>query len=192
MRTIIILTTFLLCLFSATAMAQGNISVELRGAASFPTSSLGNADLKSGAGFEFLIGYEAIPNGFVQVGWGWNQMRSEELIPGQEIDVEETGYRFGLEYDFPTNDRRTSVLVMGGGLYNHLEFEDSNGEIFEDTGHGFGWNAGVGLDYQITEAIRLRPTLKYFSLNRDMEMNSEVREATHEYLSFGLGLALHL
>jgi opacity protein-like surface antigen len=190
MRTIITLFILTLCLSAAPALAQGNFSVELRGAAAFPTSSLGEADLKFGAGFELLINYEIIENGSVYAGWGWNRMTSDELIASQETDVEETGYRFGLEYAFPINDGPSSIFVMAGGLYNHLEFEDSDGEIFEDTGHGLGWNVGLGLDYQITEAISIRPSVKYFSLNRDMEMNSEVSEATHQYLSAGLGLAI--
>jgi hypothetical protein len=183
----LILSVLSLILTTGFTLAQGAFGMEVRGAGSIPTSKLDNASLKLGAGFELLLHYEIIQNGTVYAGWGWNRMRSDELVSEQDIDVEETGYRFGLEYAVPVGSGPTKLYVTGGGLFNHLEFENEAGDIVEDTGHGLGWNVGFGLDYALLEFIHLRPSIKHFSLRRDMEMGSRQAEVKHEYISVGLG-----
>jgi hypothetical protein len=40
-------------------------------------------------------------------------------------------------------------MLKGGATYNHIETENSEGEIIDDSGHGFGWQAGTGLSLAI-------------------------------------------
>ncbi len=171
-------------------MAQGTVGVELRGGVTIPTSELNGADLKIGSGYEILLSYELIPNGGVYAGWGWTRMASKEIIADVNTDIEETGYRFGVEYGILLSDRPILVFVTAGGLLNHLELENEAGDIFEDTGHGFGYQLGAGVDYQIIPNLHLRPGLKYSSLDREMQLGVSKADVSYRYLSLAMGLQL--
>ncbi len=181
----IVAMLFCLC-FLNTIMAQHNWNLSFRGAADFPTKKLGDATLKSGFGGEATIGYQLLPNLAIYAGWGWNKFNTDNLFNNPNIDIEETGYRVGLRFASRLGDSKFKYLIGAGGLYNHIELENSAGEITEDSGHGFGWQADVGIVIPLGKRFNLTPTVRYQSLNRDLNNGSIATSVDLNYISTGL------
>lgn len=187
----VLLLAFLLCSVSAlqSLKAQDRWRVELRPAAAFTTKKLADADLKTGFGFEATLAYRFLPHLSAYAGWGWNRFSADMSFAGQNIDFEETGYTFGLQYIHPFGSSKIGYLLEAGGIYNHIELENQDGNIKADSGHGLGWQAGAGLAIPLGERFRLTPTVRYRSLSRDLKVGSVSRAADLNYISAGLGVA---
>lgn len=191
MKTLRSLTIIALSLLTINAIAQetGNkFSIEFNIGPSLATSDPGGTDLKPGAGFELLFAYRFLPHVSAYAGWGWNRFASDEAFAGAIADFEETGYTFGLQFRHPINESRTSVLLRLGGLYNHIEIEDDNGDIPYDTGHGIGLQAAAGIEYKLGETWGLIPMVKFHTLSRDLSVNGSDIDMDLSYLGLRIGI----
>lgn len=175
-------------LASHTAHAQDRFSIEIDGGVSFATQDLGDAGLGTGMGFEATLAYRIMPHLAGYAGWGWNHFPTDEPFAGAGLDVEETGYVFGLRFAHPFGTAPLGYYVQAGGLYNHLEFEDGD-EIVADTGHGLGWEAGAGVMLSLGNDWRLLPGLLYRSLSRDVDMDGVNIDTELTYVSVRMGIS---
>jgi outer membrane autotransporter protein len=125
------------------------------------------------------------------VGWGWNQFKSDNnsFAGTGDTDFEETGYTFGLQFIHPIAESSTSYLVRIGGIYNHIEVENSAGDSTADSGHGLGWELGAGLNFDLGSNWNLRPQVGYRALSRDIEIGTTTTSIDLNYVSFGVGIA---
>lgn len=180
---------FATALFAISLHAQNRASFEIRGHSSFPTDDFGNTELQNGFGFEGMFDYRFLPHLSVFAGWGWNQFTTDGVI--NELDVEETGYLFGLQFNHPIGDGWVSYYVRVGGIYNHLEIEDTSGDILDDSGHGLGYRIGLGLDFTVFENLHIKPGVKYQSLTRDVTLSGSTQSIDHNYFAAGIGLAFN-
>lgn len=175
-----------------TAIAQDKWSVELRPNLAFPTEDLGNADIKTGFGFEAAVGYRFMEYLGAYVGWGYNTFNSDAAItfPGTgDTDFDETGYTFGLQFIHPIGSSdNLSYLVRAGGIYNHIEVENDAGDITADSGHGLGWEIGGGIQIGLGNNWNLRPQIGYRALSRDIEIGEVTTEIDLNYVAFGAGI----
>lgn len=172
--------------------AQDKWSVELRPGVNFATKDLGDADLKTGLGAEFAVGYRFMEHLGVYVGWGWNQFKSDNtsFAGTGDTDFEETGYTFGFQFIHPIGtSSNLSYLARLGGIYNHIEVENEAGNITADSGHGLGWEIGAGLQIELGSNWNLRPQLGYRALSRNLEIGNISRDVDLNYVSFGVGVA---
>ena len=135
-----------------TLQAQDRWSFEIRGGADYATQDLGDADLGLGIGFEGSVAYRFMPHVAVYTGWSWNHFNADQSFAGSDIDFEETGYTFGLQFVHPVGDTQLRYLIRAGGLLNHIEIEDQERDFIGDSEHGFGWQVGAGLMVQIGRA----------------------------------------
>lgn len=182
-----IMIAFLLLLSSNTfAQNTSKFGIEIRPAVSFATSEPSGADLGTGIGFEGIAEYSFLPQLSVYAGWGWNRFDAPGIFSEQEATLEETGYTFGLRYIYQPENSVMGLFFRAGGIYNHLELENGNGEIASDTGHGFGWQAEAGLNIIAGKRWLLRPGVKYQSLTRDLEVGTISSSETLSYISVGL------
>jgi opacity protein-like surface antigen len=181
-----IMTSILLFMATFSVNAQNRLSFELRGNASIPTKDLGTTKLQTGFGFEGTLGYRFMPHLGAYGGWSWNKFTAKET----KIDYEETGYNFGLQFIHPIGESKINYMIKGGALYNHIETENTAGEIINDTKHGWGWQAGIGLPIQLGENWRLTPEVRYRSLSRDMVIGTTNTPVDLNYISAGLGLSV--
>ena len=173
-------------------MGQDKWSVELRPGINFATKDLGDAELKTGFGAEFAVGYRFMEHFGAYLGWGWNQFKSDNssFAGTGDTDFEETGYTFGLQFIHPigTSDN-VYYLVRLGGIYNHIEVENDAGDITADSGHGLGWELGAGLSLNLGSNWNLRPQIGYRALSRDIEIGNLNTDVDLNYVSFGVGIA---
>lgn len=169
--------------------AQSRWSVELRGGANFATKDLSDATLNTGFGFEGTAAFRFMPHLSAYGGWGWNQFSADKSFAGADIQFEETGYTFGLRFLHPFGASKLHYLVEGGGVANHIEIENKDGDIIADTGHGLGWQIGAGLGIPLSDRFRITPSIRYRSLSREFEINEVKTAVDLNYLSAGLGFA---
>jgi hypothetical protein len=179
----------MLLIFSNRVMAQKNWSLSLRSGANFTTTKLGDSDLKTGYGIEGTIAYKFLPNLAIYTGWGWNKFNTDRLFTLSNINIVETGYRAGLQITAPIGTSNWKYLISGGGVYNHLEVENSEGTMTDDSGHGYGWEAEAGIVIPLGNSFSLTPTARYHSLTRDLKNGNLPTEVNLKYVSAGLGLA---
>jgi opacity protein-like surface antigen len=166
--------------------AQDRFSVQFRPGVSFATTDLGDANLKTGLGFEFSAAYRFMPHVSAYAGWGWTRFSSGESFAGADTDFEETGYIFGLQFLHPFhNNSPFEYFLKAGGTYNHIEAENPEGVIFADSGHGFGFQVETGLSFSLNESWRLTPGIKYQSLSRNLTMGEVAYSVNLNYLSIG-------
>lgn len=170
-----------------TAMAQDRFGVELSLDGSTATQDVGDATLNPGFGFEANLTYRFMPHLSAYAGWGWQRFGSDGSFAGAEMDFEETGYRFGLQFMHPLGSTPIDYFVRAGGIYNHIELENSGGDITADSGHGLGWQAGAGIAVPIGAKWRFMPGLRYQSLSRDIEVGTVTTDVDLNYVALEIG-----
>lgn len=191
MKAKVILITILCIQMMSTALAQGNekrFGFELSGGASLATSKPGDAKLNPGLGFEGIFHYCFMPHTGVYAGWGWNHFGSDDSFAGKNIDFEETGYVFGLQYKHPFGQKPLAYYFRAGGLYNHIELENTDGDIIADSGHGLGFQLATGIDYSLGKNWSITPGLKFNYLNREITTDELTTKLDHQYLSLRVGI----
>ena len=179
----------LLLLAGRPALAQSRWSIEATGDAAFPTRTLAGADLKAGGGFGANARYRFMPHLAAYAGWEWHMQRTEQLLAGETLDLNDNGYTFGLRFEHPLV-ARTAGWLRAGGLANHIEIENADGDIIQDTGHGLGWEVGAGLTVPIGARLALTPGVRYRTLSRDLKVGTTSSgSATLSYVVLGTGLS---
>ena len=172
-----------------TAQTNNRWSLEFRPSFDYATQDISDADLGIGFGLEGTIAYRFMPHLAAYAGWSWNHFAVEQSFAGDDSGFEETGYTFGFQFIHPIGESGLSYLVRAGGTYNHLEIENNDGDIIIDSGHGLGWQAEAGLVIPLSEKFSLLPSVRYRSLNRDIEINNVSTPVDLNYLSVGVGLS---
>jgi hypothetical protein len=174
----------------ASAFGQERFTIEGSVGVALPTQDLADASLQTGLGFGGAIGYFFMPHLAAYAGWDWHHFNASQSFAGTDMDFETTGYTFGLRFQHPLGGEQGKVAIRlrGGGLLNHVEVEDVDGDLVVDTGHGLGWEVGAGLavsagKWEIIPAARLR------SLKRDFEVGTTTTTGTLSYLALEIGFA---
>ncbi|MGB3151933.1 MAG: outer membrane beta-barrel protein [Maribacter sp.] len=175
-----------------TLSAQDNWFVELRPGVNFATQDFEDAELKTGFGFEAVVGYRFMEHLGAYVGWGYNTFNTDDTsFAGEgDTDFDETGYTFGLQFIHPLGmSENLSYLIRIGGIYNHIEVENGAGDITADSGHGIGWEFGAGLNFDLGSNWNLRPQVGYRALSRDIEIGTTTTNVDLNYVSVAAGIA---
>lgn len=188
-RVLRIIAGAILVIASQNIYAQNKWSFELKPGANFATKDLGDANLQTGFGFEGAFAYKFIPHLAAYAGWSWNRFSANQSFAGSNMDFEETGYCFGLQFIHPLPNSNISYMIKAGGTYNHIETENSSGKIINDTGHGFGWEAGGGITILIGKRWLLIPEVRYRSLSRDIKIGDGTTPVDLNYISTGIGIS---
>ena len=180
-----------LALATSSVAAQERFTVELRGGLDTPTQEVGAQELETGFGFDATLRYRFMPHFSAYAGWDWIRFSPDASFAGAGMDIEETGYVFGLRFEHPfTGDSGLSGWVRAGGTYDHLEIESSDGDIIADSGHGLGWEAAAGFAIPITPRLSVTPGVRYRALDREVEVGATTTDVELRYFAFELGLAL--
>jgi hypothetical protein len=190
MRTTKMTIVALIMLLGMSAFSQETekrFGLELNGGVSFSATKPENTTLNTGFGFEGLLQYRFMKNTSVYGGWGWNRFGADDSFTGKDVCFEETGYILGLQYKHSFGTSPFSAFVRGGGLYNHIEIENSNGDIIHDSKHGFGWQAAAGLGISLGSGWSINPGVKFNYLNRESKFEGMNRELKMNYFSARVG-----
>lgn len=174
------------------AAAQIPLGIELRANGAIATQDAGRETHENGFGFEGNLQYDVLSSLAVYAGWDWNRFSALNAIAGPDTDLKETGYVLGLRYERPFQEgSRMAWWARFGGTYNHLELENSDGDLIDDSGHGFGLEAGAGVSVPFGGYWSLTPGIRYRKLSRDLEIDNLTTPVKLESLAFEVGLGLH-
>jgi hypothetical protein len=191
MKTKAILGIILTTILTLTGSAQESpkrFGFEFSTGASMATQKLAGSTLNPGFGFEAIILYSFMPRLAVYGGWGWNRFGADESFAGNDANFEETGYVLGLQLKQPIADSRLSWYLRAGGLYGHIETENSSGDVIHDTGHGLGWQLAGGIDVALGNNWSLTPGVKFNALTRNSDFEETPKSFKHDYASVRIGL----
>lgn len=185
-KQLFLVVSFLL--FSFYTTAQDRWAVEIRPQVNFPIQQPDLFDLETGYGFEALLSYKFIPQLGAYAGWGWNSFGIDGEIEGANFEIDETGYSFGLRFNNSLSNS-LSYLIGVGGIYKHLESEDSTGDISGDAAHDLGWEVQGGLIFLPGGGFEITPQVIYRSLTATAEFGSLVTGLDLQYISFAISFA---
>lgn len=191
--TIVSLATFAILACSAPLAAQGVWELDVRAGAAHPTQDIGDDALDTGFGFEATLAYRFLPHLAAYGGWDWRTFEFEEAttFAGEGVDLEETGYAFGLRFEHPfagASGTGPAYRIHAGATVNHVELEDDAGDRVADSGHGLGWEAGAGVTFPLSDAWRLAPAVRYRSLSRDVDIDDVTTQIELRYVAAELGV----
>lgn len=187
-RILSVAATVPLWLLPDGALAQSRWSGEVTGDAAFATQKLAGASLQTGGGFGANVRFRVQPHLAAYAGWEWHMQRTDELLPGQTLDLNDNGYTLGLRFEHPLAGS-TAGWLRAGALFNHIEVEEDNGGVIHDTDHGLGWEAGAGLTIPLGARLGVTPGVRFRSLSRDITVGGRTRSSTLSYVTAGAGLA---
>lgn len=184
-----VLTMILFVALSSFAQESEKLfGFELNSGVSMATKKIDGANLNPGFGFEGTFHYRFMPHLGIYTGWGWNRFASDNSFAGNDVCFEETGYVFGLNFTHPINNSNLAYYVRAGALYNHIEMENTEGDIILDSKHGLGYQLAGGIDISIGNNWSLTPGLKFNSLSRDIEFEEVSRQLDYQYISARIGI----
>ncbi|MFO7719060.1 MAG: outer membrane beta-barrel protein [Gillisia sp.] len=186
-KTILLGIIFLM--FCNLSVAQNQWTAEFRPGLGFPIDEIAGSDVKTGFGFELTIAYNFLESLGAYAGWGWNEFRAKNALGEANINFEETGYTFGLQFMHPTGLSSLHYLIRAGAIYNHLEAEDNSGNSIANTGRNLGWQLEGGAAIDLSGGFNLRPSVRYRSLPGEFEIGTTTTNADLNYISFGVGLS---
>jgi hypothetical protein len=182
-----VITAVLLAVGGATVQAQGPVALELRGGAAFPTADLGEASLKTGGGLELTALLRVMPYVHAYAGWDYFSFVMDETLGGTKYDVDATGYAFGLQFRHPVGTS-AGLWLRAGGLYDHIELENTAGDIVADSGHELGWEVGGGVSVPVGGRVTLTPGVRYRSLSADLEVGQVTVPVDLRYVAAEIGV----
>lgn len=182
------LLLFFISLISLAQTGEGRFAFELNGGISQTIQKLGGAETPTGGGFEAVFHYQVLSHWGIYAGWGWNKFATGSSDFGKNIDFEETGYVWGVQFKNNFSNSSTAYFFRAGGSYNHLELENEDGTIIQDTGHGLGWQLAGGLDLPLGSKLSLIPGIKFNALSRELTTNESTSDLNLKYLSLRLGI----
>ncbi|AVR46349.1 opacity protein [Christiangramia fulva] len=169
--------------------AQQKWTFEFRPDLNFPTTKIENEKFNTGFGFDASISYKFTSAFGVYAGWGWNIYRIENLPDTGNIDIDETGYTFGVIFSHPISDPSFSYFLRLGGIYTHLELENGAGDTIASSDHQPGWEIAAGLDFSYFGSFSLLPQIGYRSFSADFSSEDIYPKIDLNNLFFGIGIA---
>ncbi len=173
---------------AASVPAQSLWSFEGRAGMAQPSSSFAGVDLSEGLGLDATVRLRIQPHLHLYGGWDWVHFTSGDAALGGDADVEETGYVYGIRFQHPVSSR-LDYWLRAGGTFDHIEIEDADGDLIEDSGHGAGWEVGAGIAVRVRGAWALTPGLRYRALTRRMSPTGPEESVSLRYVMIELGFA---
>jgi len=187
-KLFIVLAMFATLSMNSTAQEkEKRLGFELSGGPSFATNEFVEG-LRMGFGFEGTFHYRILSNAGIYAGWGYNSFSTETSSSEANRDYEETGYVLGLQFAYPSDGGILSYFLRLGALYNHIEIENDNGDILNDTGHGLGFQLAGGINIRLGSGWSLTPGFKYNSLSDKTEFEGTSMQLDYRYISARIGI----
>jgi opacity protein-like surface antigen len=162
-------------------------SFDLHAGLAAPTSEIDGADLGAGTGFETNFAYRVLPHLAIYAAWDWHRFTPDEVLGQSDLDLEETGYAFGLRFDHPLagdDGDGPSYRIRAGVTLNHIELEDPDGDIVDDSGHGVGYEVGAGVMFPLAGPWTIGPQVRFRSLGRELDVGDGTVDVDLSYLAF--------
>lgn len=168
-------------------------SLEFQAGAAVPTAEIEGEDLGTGFGFEATVARRLLPHLFVYAGWDWHRFAPDAVLGQADVDLEETGYVFGLRFQHPFRGEEggAAYRLRAGVTANHIELEDADGELLDDSGHGAGFEVGAGAVFPLGDRWMIGPEARFRSLGRELDVGDGPVDVDLRYLTFDVVVSYH-
>jgi hypothetical protein len=170
---------------TAPLAGQDRWSFEVRAGAAF-ADDFGGADLATGKGFMVAANYHFVQSLAVYGGWTWYNFSADDGVMGEDTDIEDTGYAFGLRFA-PGNMTSLRPWFRAGGVFDHAEMENG-ANLSANSDHTLGWEVGAGLSVPVGN-LMLTPGVRYRSFSPELDMSGLTASTDLAYFAVELGLA---
>lgn len=172
------------------AQDAGRWGLEFRASGSIATQDAARDTHENGIGFEATVQYRLLEHLSAYAGWDWTHYQALEAIAGPDMDLEETGYLFGLRFEHSIRQGRPlAYWVRSAATVKHLELENDEGDIVDDSGHGLGWEVGAGLAVPFATGWSATPGIHYRTLSRDLDVGTQTFPVELQSVSLEIGIA---
>lgn len=171
---------------------KSKFSLEFNPGVSSHLNKIDNSGSDIGVGFEGILHYQIDSDFGVFVGWGWNRFNIEKTFAGTNNPYEETGYIIGAQYKLTLKNSNYKLFFRAAALYNHIEIENSDGQIAYNTGHGLGFQAAAGIEIPVGYGWSINPGVKFNLLNRNLDLAGISKEISYNYISLRVGISKNL
>ena len=186
-NVILAATSLVLLLAAGPALAQESpFELELRAGAAFTTQEVEDESLGNGLGGEATFAYWFTRRLALYGGWGWHRFAPDRSFAGTDADIEQTGYVYGLRFEYPFIIGRASsprLRLHAGATYEHLEIEGGDGDLVGDSDHGVGWEAGAGVAFPVNDSWKVTPGVRYRALSRDVTAGDAATDVDLQYVA---------
>ncbi len=177
----------------AEADAQPRLRFEIAPGGALLVDNPPDLDFGLGFGAEASLMYRFGPQWMAYVGVDWHRFidGTSASIADVDLDLEETGYGFGLRFEPPIGVAGSPAIMLRiGGTWNRLDFLDAESDT-RDSGRGLGWEVGGGVAFPVSQRWTLTPAVRYRATNRDFEVGDLVTPATVGYAVAELGIGMN-
>lgn len=168
--------------------AQQGFGVEVRPGLHFPTKDLVDANLDIGIGLEGVITYKFLDHLGIYTGWGSNTFKATESFAGPQNNFRETGYALGLQYSHRIAQLKYNYLIRGGTIFNKMKVTNPSGNTLSKSSHSLGWQFEIGTLLHLNDHWKLLPSIRFRSLNSDINIEPVTTRTELNYISVGIGL----
>lgn len=152
-----------------------------------PTSEIEGDDLGAGTGFETNFAYRVVRHLAIYAAWDWHRFTPDDVLGLSDVEVGESGYAIGLRFDHPLGSENGSgagYRIRAGMTLNHIELEDADGDMIEDSGHGVGYEFGAGVMFPLAGPWSIGPQVRFRSLERELDVGGGEVDVDLSYLAF--------
>lgn len=185
----------LACAPQANAQISLPLSVEVRGAAAFPTGDFGDNDvIDTGYGFEVIGKYAVTPGLAIYGGYDRFSFGLDEDIE-TDTDVTDSGFVLGGQLSLPLSGMtRFTPWLRAGAIYNQLSIEGSenNVSVKIESDRSLGFEVGGGLAIPLGQVVSITPGVRYRAYSADFDFSDfgEDENSTDvSYITAGVGLS---
>lgn len=185
MRNIAVLA---LILIQCYGQAQDKFSLAVKAGVGVPTHELGGTKINAGFGYEGVLGYQLTEVISAYAGWSHQFFTGKDLFQGHNLDFEETGYTVGLQFTYPAAPDEVQYSLAAGMLYNHIEAENSDGDVVADSGHEVGAQIEGSIAIPFSNTIYLIPFARYRTLDTDITIDEHTTPTVLTYIGIGTGI----
>ena len=168
MRAIVAVITLILTFNPLNA--QDRWRWQLYSGMAFPIHHFDESEINNGFGFEGTVSYRFLTNLSAYSGWGWHQFSTDGSLDRGKVDIDETGFYYGIQYEKPIRQSSLSYFIRSGGIIGNIETEFKKDQLFSDSKYGMGWQVGTGVIIHLNNGQCITPSIRYRSLSRDLTL----------------------
>jgi len=154
-----------------------------------PTQGFDSREISDGLGFEGTVSYGLSPEISIYAGWSLRRFKSDLPLESRSINVQDSGYGVGIQWEYLTGDSSIAYRVRVGAKYNIIELENQREQLLSASDRYLGWEIAFALMIPLGDHWELTPGIRFTSLPTDVLLNSQASIDRFEYVSIGIGIS---
>ena len=128
----------------------------------------------------------------IYAGWSWFRFHSDQSFAGPDVEVDETGVLYGLQFERALGPHPLPEVRARAGLtYERVDLEPAAGGNGIRSDYDFGWGASMLLAFPLGEHLRLGPAVHYRAFSPTFPVGSGGESADLDHVSMDVAVTWH-